>query len=69
MTLTARSDKKMGVIAYMALMLVAAIIIAAFIEFAKRQALKKGITKKCPHCRETIDGAATVCRYCSRDLL
>jgi hypothetical protein len=48
--------------------IVAALLITALKEYAERQAIKKGTIKKCPHCLEIVDGAATACKHCQRDI-
>jgi len=35
---------------------------------SSKNRLKRGIEKVCPHCRETIDGAASVCKFCHRNI-
>ena len=37
-------------------------------EKAKKNRLKMGLEKTCPHCRETINGGAVVCKHCQRDV-
>src|ERR1700686_1560319 len=39
-----------------------------FLIFLPRQKVRDGETKLCPHCQSEIPIAATVCRYCSRDV-
>ncbi len=41
-----------------------AIIYAVF----QKRAIEFGSLQICPHCRETIDGKATVCKFCQRDV-
>jgi hypothetical protein len=30
--------------------------------------IEQGKRKHCPHCREVIDGKATACKHCGRDV-
>jgi hypothetical protein len=53
---------------FVALPVVVVLAIFALNEYGKRLRIKKGELKHCPSCREVIDGKATACKHCGRDV-
>ena len=43
-------------------------LIAIIYAALQKRAIEFGSLQVCPHCRETIDGKATVCKFCQRDV-
>ena len=43
-------------------------LIAIIYALLQKKSIKLGTLQICPHCRETIDGKATVCKFCQRDV-
>ena len=52
------------IISFFLIFCLAAIIYAAL----QKKSIELGTLQICPHCRETIDGKATVCKFCQRDV-
>lgn len=36
--------------------------------YGNKKLIEHGKRKHCPHCREVIDGMATACKHCGRDV-
>lgn len=54
-------------VAMVALWLVIFTSVAAAIR-VNRSSVRSGVTRQCPHCLETIHRAATICRFCRREV-
>ena len=50
------------------LLLFLMLAVVVIVIFTSRMTKRRGATKKCPYCAETIRVEARVCRYCNRDL-
>ena len=54
-----------AIIQFVVIVAVVVVVITTY----QRWTIARGIQKECPHCRSIIDGKATVCKSCHRDIV